>query len=189
VKYSTVNTLVSLTQDLATALRAAGYNVFWQQTGDTDAHTSALGTPLATVTLVKDFPANPTYIVRLKSDNAGTEEVVVPAFTLYLPDHPRRGPHLGLGHAEYTWTREMWIEGFAFDDFQQKDLGDLLHVWLNGTKDKEFPVRDHVANPVTPPALGAVRVEKATVERLELVNQVEAVRYFVRAVTVLAYEE
>lgn len=189
MKYSTSNVLTSLTLDLATQCRANGYDIFWQATGDTDAETLGLSAPKATITLVNEFPANPALIVRLKNDSAGSNEIVVPAMALQLPTYPRRVEILGLGHKDYWWERRILIDAFAADQFQQRDIGDLLHDWLQSEEFKELPINDFDSDAENPPALDNVLVQVASVESKLLQYQVEAVRFYTKATALVRYIE
>lgn len=188
MKFTTNNILVSLTTALADYVKSQGYDVLWKATGETDPQTLG-GTTKATVTFTPSMPANPAYIVRLKSDSAGPEEVVVPVLALQVPTDPKRIDIMGLGHKDYLWERDVRVDLFAMDEFQQREMADLLHDWLNSEEYKEFPILDYAANPAAPPALGNCRVEFALVERQELIHEVEAIRYYVKASAVISYIE
>lgn len=188
--YTTDNLVVSLTMALATYLRANGYDVFWQASGDTDAQTAGLAQAKAIVTLVAEFPANPTYIVRLKSEQSGAEEIVVPALSLRATTMPKRIALLGLGHKEYWWEREIMIDGLAADDFQQRDLLDLLHDFQQSEEFKEFTIYDYKSDPTTPPQLdNPARVMSAGERGQELVHENPAVRYYLQGTMRVQYVE
>jgi hypothetical protein len=198
MKYSTNNIQASLTIALAEFLRSAGFDVYWQGAGGVvDQHTSDLDEAKGIVTLVPDFPsdpvyilpANPTNIQRLKSEGLSIEEVVVPALSLQVIGGPQKGRILGLGHREYEWVREVRIDGLAADQFQHRELADLLFGWLQSEDRKEIPVYDYDANPTEPEPLAPVEVISATAERQELIHEVEAIRYYVRATTRVTYVE
>jgi hypothetical protein len=212
MRYTTTNLEVSMTLCLADMLRAKGYDIYWHATGTTDAHTTTSGGAKGTITLVPDFPANPTYIVRLKSENAGPEEIVLPALTLHCLRGARRVEHVGLGHADYLWERHVLIDGLARDEFQQRELADLLHEWLNDEWRKRMPMGDfgapeQSANTATEffppdffamsavvegqgvPALHDAYVEMATTDREELSVENEAARHYLRADVLLRYYE
>lgn len=189
MKYSTNNVLVSLTNNLATMLRANGYDVLWHKTGTTDARTDGSPEAKATVTLVSEFPANPTFIVRLKSDTAGAEEIVVPALSLRLTKLPMQVESLGIGHTERYWEREVMVDGLAADEFQHRDLLDLLHDWLRSVEFKKFGINDYDTNKSAPPALEPVEIQSAGVFGQELVHENEAVRYYMQATARFQYVE
>lgn len=188
-RHTTNNIKISLLTALATELRANGYDVYWRATGETEAQTKGLETPVATVTLTPDFPDNPSVLRRLKTENAGEEEIVVPAFAAYVPDAPRRQYILGLGHRDYEWARQVIVDGFAADAFQQADLLNVLSDWLQSEEDKEFAVGDYDLDPQAPPSLSVVRVTFAHIEQMELVNENPAVKFYLKATIVLGYEE
>lgn len=187
--YTTSNIQTSLTTALATLLRANGYDVYWHASGVTETQTAGLGTAKAVVTLVPEFPANPTSIVRLNDANVGEETVVVPALTLHVLGSPRRIRLRGLGHSDYEWARTVRIDGLAADEFQQRELQDLLYSWLHDTEWKEIPVFDYEADASSPPQLDPVYVQNAVVDRQELYLEVEAARYYLRALINLYYIE
>jgi hypothetical protein len=188
-KYNTNNVKVSLTAEVATYLRSRGYDVFWHATRETDAETAGLTAPLATITLVPSFPAIPTYIRRLNSSDGGSDEIIVPAFTLYTDETPNRVASLGLGHKDYEWSRRVLIDGFADTAFQQAELADVFQDWLQSEEQKEFVIYDYATDPTTPPALDPMRVMFSHIDQLELVNENEAVRYYVKVIMLLNYEE
>jgi hypothetical protein len=188
-KYGTENLTVSLTIAFADYLRSNGYDVYWHATQTTDANTAGLSTPKATVTLVPEFPANPSPIVRLRDESAGPEQIVVPAFSLQVLGSPKRITILGLGHKEYEWEREIRVDGLAANDYQHRAFQDLLHDWLQSEEYKALPVSDYRDDPANPTPLEPVQVTFAVADRTELVNQIEAVRYYVRATAVITYVE
>lgn len=187
--FSTDNVLVSLTLALADHLRLNGYDVYWQATGTTDPQTAGLAQAKALVTLVPEFPANATYIVGLKSEQSGAEEVVVPALSLRLTTSPKRVKILGIGHKDYTWERECMIDGLAADAFQQRELVDLLHEFQQSVEWKEFSVFDYETDPNAPALVGPVRVVAAGERSSQLVHDNPAVRYYMQATAKLQYEE
>jgi hypothetical protein len=190
MKYTTNNMTVSLTLALAVFLRSHGYDVHWHATGDTDAQTAGLSTAKGTVTLVPEFPANPTYIVRLRDDSAGAEEVVIPALSVQLPNGASRGDILGLGDPRYFWQRDLRVDGLATDEFQHRELADLLHDWLQSVERKEFTVYDFDTDPSGTTLLEPCWVDHADkVWRTELTGDVDTIRYYVRATATLSYVE
>lgn len=188
-KYGTENLTVSLTIALSDYLRSRGYDVFWHATQTTDANTADLDIPKAVVTLVPEFPANPATIVRLRDETAGQEQIVVPALSLQVIGSPKRIEGLGLGHKDYLWEREIRVDGLAANDYQHRAFQDLLHDWLQSVESKEFAISDYETDPTNPTPLEPAWVTFADTDRAELVNQIEAVRYYVRATAVLAYIE
>lgn len=188
MKYSTNNVEVSLTLALAEYIRARGFDIRWQATEAVDTQT-VLPEEKGTVTFVPDFPANPTDIVRLNSDSENPEAVVIPAFTLHCPEQPERVRIVGLGHSDYHWQREVRIDGFAWDEFQHRELADLLHDFFNETGSKEIPIYDHDANQSAPPSIGTMQVTIARAEKRERWDWPDACRYYVTATAIMAYEE
>lgn len=188
-RYGTENLTVSLTLAFADFLRAQGYDVFWHATQTTDANTAGITPAKATVTLVPEFPANPAIIQRLRDESAGQEQIVVPAFSLQVLGSSKRRESLGIGHKEHRWEREIRVDGLAANDFQHRAFQDLLHDWLLSVENKEFPVSDYTTDPANPPLLEPAWVEIADTDRQELISEVEAVRYYVRATAVLSFVE
>jgi hypothetical protein len=193
LKYTADNVSISLQRDLAIALKAFGYNVLWRATGETEAQNMAgLGTAKGTVTLTPEFPANPAYLVKTAGLNDGSvptdEEIQVPAFTLVLPTGPKKIAPFGLGDSMFERQRGFRIEGFAWDEFQQRELMDFFYNWLEaGTV--MLPVWDYASNPASPPALAPVEVIRADVQKAELIHEVEAIRYYVSVTAIISYYE
>jgi hypothetical protein len=189
MKYTTTNVKTSMTLALADFLRAKGYDVLWHASGETEGQTAGLDAPKATVTLVPEFPANAAFIVRLKGDSAGAEEIVIPAFAVHVA-LPRRDSIQGLGHSDYTWMRDLRVDGLAADEFQQTDLAELLHEWLQSVEDKQFVILDYTSDAADPSPLDPLWIEHADpVWSTELVGAVEAVRFYTRATAVMSYIE
>lgn len=190
MQYSTRNLEVSLTLNLATYLRANGYDIRWHATDTVETNTAGADPARAEVTLVPEFPAIPVTIVRLKSEESRQDEVVVPALSLQVLDTPERIRIQGLGHTDYQWQRSIRVDGFGADEFQHKDLQDLLHDWLQSEEWKRFEIYDYVSDPDNPALLeDPVIVVGSTIERRELIHEIEAVRYYVRAQATVAYIE
>jgi len=188
--YNTNNMLVSLTLDLAQHLRDHGYAVRWHATGDVDPPTTGpLSSARGEITLVPSFPANPALIVGLRDENTRADNVVVPALALCLPDAPKRKAIAGLGHREWEWLREVHVDALAVDEFQHRELADLLHDWFESEANKPLPISDYGADSSTPTPLEPVRVDVSAVTRNEQIHEVEAIRYQIRAMAVLSYYE
>lgn len=188
-RYGTENLTVSMTLNLADYLRSRGYDVLWHATQTTDANTAGLTPAKATVTLVPEFPANPVTIVRLMGEAAGPDQIVVPALSLQVIGSPTRMEGLGLGHKDARWEREIRVDGLAANDYQHRAFQDLLHDWLLSVESKEFAISDYETDPANPIALEPAWVTFASTDRTELISQIEAVRYYVRATAVLSYIE
>lgn len=188
MNYSTDNLLISLNRKLAESLRAFGYDVRWFATGEVETHTAG-GEAKGTVTLVPDFPANPTYIVRLNDGGSpGAEEIAVPAFALRLDDSPERGDRAGIGESVFYRERTFEIDGFAADDFQQRELMDFFYEWLQ-IGDVYLPVWDYSTDPDNPTSLEPLEVWRAYVEKENFLHEIEAIRYYIRIVAIVRYVE
>jgi hypothetical protein len=179
--YTTTNLQIGATLDFASRMQKAGYNIFWHAVGVLDPST-AEGEPLGTITLVRDFPANPTYVVGLKSESPAEHEVVVPAFTVQVLS-PRKLQRLGIGNPLFFRERVVQIDGLVANQFQHRELADLIYSEYD--KDKVFiSVTDDAGD-----ALEPVRVPMVRVVRTEAIDQDESIRYYIRAVLVLSYVE
>jgi hypothetical protein len=189
MRYGTQNLTVSMTISLAEFLKSNGYDVFWQATQTTEANTAGLLVPKDTVTLVPEFPANPAPIVRLRNDTAGSYQIVIPALSLQVIGAPRRIGILGLGHTEYEWERELRVDGLAANDYQHRAFQDMLHDWLMSVEFKRFPISDYETDPANPTPLEPAWITFAGTDRTELVSEIEAVRYYVKATATLSYVE
>jgi hypothetical protein len=193
LKYTADNVSISLQRDLAIALKAFGYNVLWRATGETEAQNMpGLVTAKGTVTLAPEFPENPAYLVKSAGLNDGStpkeEEIAVPAFAFVLPTGPKKIRIAGIGHSDYEWQRGFRIEGFAWDEFQQRELMDFFYTWIQGGNVR-LPVWDYVSNPSSPPALDPVDVIRADAEKTELIHEVAAIRYYLSVSAIISYYE
>lgn len=186
MKYSSQNLTLNLTLLLAEEFKRLGYDILWHATGDQEPQTAGLPTPQGEITLVPEFPANPTYVVRLNSEDDEGEEVVIPAFTLLLGP-VRKLKRLGIGQKEFFRERKIIIDGFARDSFEQRKLADALYDWLD--EKEQIPVLDYDSDPDTPPPLEPVWVGWVEVHHQELAGETDAVRYYIRAVATLRYVE
>jgi hypothetical protein len=199
MKYTTNNIQISLTVALAAYLREQGYDIYWHTAGTRETQTAGLSEARGIVTLVPDFPADPVFILpanpdnvqRLKSESTTAEEVVVPALSLQVLGSPKRGNPLGLGHADYEWTREVRVDGLAADQYQHREIADLLFDWLTRKESQRLPVLDYDNDPANPQALDPVEVlqDFTNADRQELIHEVEAIRYYVRTTTRISYVE
>jgi hypothetical protein len=186
MKYSPDNIQVSLTIQFADTLRSAGYDVRWQITGDVDAQTST-GSTKGTVTLVKEAPANPEYIVRLNDGELPTEkQIPIPALTLQLVGGEERGKRVGLGHSEFFRKQRIQIDGFVSDEYQQAEFVALLKNWID-RNNVWLNVWDYTT--ATPEELSSVEVVKVSVDKAELVEEIESIRYYIFARFEIEYVE
>lgn len=188
MQYSTNNLTVSVTEDLATYLRAAGYDVYWWATGETSAQTAGLPQAKGIITLTPSIPANPALIVRLKDGSVSQEEVALPAFSVLVEDGPRKILRAGLGEQVWLRQRPLLIQGLAADAWQHDELADLLGDWVDGT-DKYFSIFDYDSNPSAPPQLEDAWVHRAAVIRPEVYTEIEVYRYQIQIPVSLRYFE
>lgn len=199
MRYTTINLETSLTLALAEFLKAQGYDIYWHSAGALENHTAALATSKAVITLVPDFPAdpatilsaNPANVQRLKAGELGEDELVVPALSLQMLGPPAKGAILGLGHKDYDWVRSFRVDGFAADQYQHRELADALMEWLSSGAYQYLSAYDYSVDPLNPTPLQAVEViqERSTVQRGELIHDVEAVRYYIQSTARIAYVE
>jgi hypothetical protein len=191
MKYSSDNITISIQRSFANALKAFGYNVLWRANGTSEAQTLG-GQAKGTVTLIPEFPENPAYLVKSAGLNDGStpkeEEIAVPAFAFVLPTGPKKIRIAGIGHSDYEWQRGFRIEGFAWDEFQQRELMDFFYTWIQGGNVR-LPVWDYVSNPSSPPALDPVDVIRADAEKTELIHEVAAIRYYLSVSAIISYYE
>lgn len=184
--YSTSNLTLSFYRQFAEMLQEAGYNITWYASKETE-YTS-VDPAKGTITLVPEFPANATQIVRLITGSPGEQEVVIPAFALQVPDGPRKIARLGLGDSTFEREREIRIDGFATDSYEHRELTDLLYDWLQGG-DKRLDVWDYGQDMSNPPLLDPVQVWYADVARQELTQGDEGHRYYINLVGSVRYFE
>lgn len=187
MKYSTRNLQVSLSLELAKYLREQGFDVYWHVSNVLEPQTAGLLSPRDKVTFVPEFPANPLYIVRLKS-GTNDAEVEVPALSLQVLGSPRKIKRLGLGDRRFERERDVRVEVLAADEAQQKEMLDLLYDWAHG-EDVEFPVKDYDSDPTDPPSLDSVWVEWVSGDMVELVSEIPTIRYYVQLLMGVRYIE
>jgi len=177
MQYSTDNFTLSVFTALATKLRSEGYDIRWAASGDVEAHTSALPSALAEITLTNSFPANPTSVVRLNGGTLGEGEVAIPCFTV-VTGQPKRVRRDGIGSPVFERERSITIVGFAEDERQQVSIADIMVEWLG---DLYLGVFDYSVDPVNPTALDDAFVQYVDTTVEELDTEADAVRYYTRA--------
>jgi hypothetical protein len=198
MKYTTENLLISLQRELADKLLEAKYNVLWYATGETENPT--LGEDESakdTVTLIPEFPVNPTFMARRPGPNSSVTaeqgKVFVPAFAVSLLDGAKRISRAGIGMVEFERWLLVRFDGFAYDKFQQRALQDLLYEWLTventTTRDIRIPVLDYSTDPDDPDELDSAEVIDAVITKEELVTEIEAIRYGIHASVIISYFE
>lgn len=188
--YSTNNVTLSLHKHFSELLRENGYNVFWHAWKDLEPHTSGLPEAKGTITLVPEFPANPSYLVRLTDGNPAQDKhlIGVPAFSVQVIGSPRKIRRQGLGDPVFERERRFRIDGFCTDAFQHRELADLFYSWLEGT-DKRLEMWDFETDGSNPPQLEPVYIQFAEVDREELIGENEAIRYYVHLQAAFRYFE
>jgi hypothetical protein len=177
VLYTPDNIQVSLTLWLADKLKQAGYNIRWQMTGDTEAHTAG-GDALGTITLVKEAPENPEQIVVLnEGDVPAADEIPVPALTLQIAGPEESKGRYGLGHEEFFRRTPIRVDGFARNEFEQSDLVKLFQTWV-GRGSGTLPISDYT-NPNAPVVLEPAVIVRMKADKDELLGANKALRYYV----------
>ncbi len=175
--YTPDNIQVSLTLWLADKLKAAGYNIRWQMTGDSEAHTAG-GSAIGTMTLVKEAPENPEHIVVLNDgDTPEADHIPIPAMTLQIAGPEERKSRYGLGHSEFFRRLPIRIDGFGRDEFEQADLVKLFQTWV-GRGTGNLAISDYT-DPNVPVALAPAEVVRFRADKDELLGANKALRYYV----------
>lgn len=187
MKYDTTNMTLSLYRHLSELLRGLGYDVFWHATGETDPQTAGLAEKKGTITLVPEFPANSSTIVRLISGSPDEHQIAVPAFALKVLGGPKKIKRQGLGDPIFERERRFRIDGFALDSAGHRALADSLYDWLEGT-DKRLDIWDYSGGS-NPTPLEPALVRFAEVDREELYQENEAIRYYIHLIAALRYYE
>lgn len=189
MQYSTSNVLISVQKQFAQRLLEEGYAVRYQATREV---TLPVGTVKGTVTLVPEFPPDPLNVVRSPVLNDGTvptdTQVMVPAFAISIPGSPKKMRRAGIGDAAFERWLTIYIYGFAYNDFQQRALKDLLYEWLE-IGDVRLSVWDYDSNPSSPTALDRMDVVNAIIGKEERVTEIDAIRYFLEAEIIVSFFE
>lgn len=189
MQYSINNVTVSVLVHVATVLKAAGWRVFWQASGETEPHTAS-GEALGTVSLLQDIPADPTFIAMPQAGDYTRQDVVVlPAFAISVTP-PRKLRRIGLG--DYRFERETTVRlaGIVASSRQQTTLASTLYDWLQVGEDHHtMVVKDYESNPSAPTDLAPVDVWFVNVATPEIGIAVESIRYRVNITLILRYVE
>jgi hypothetical protein len=190
LKYSLTNVTLSVVQELSDQLRAAGYDVRIHESGAVYPQTAGLPTPKATVTLVDQFPADPTLLSGPTSDRGSANAIRVPAFSVEVSSVGQKVALRGLGHQDYWRQGRFRVDGFAADAFQQREIHAALSDWLLEA-DVSIPARDYEGTPGNPQALGPLMIpdEGVVVQAREIPNEHDAVRYYIQATAIVRYVE
>lgn len=151
--YSTNNIWVSLNVLFAEMLLDNGFDVRWWASDTLESNYVDPYAPRAEVTLVRKFPANQANIVRLKGGGLDSEdEVVIPAFSLYVASQPQKIARAGIGESVFLRSRRVRLEGLAANEDQHILLGDLVSDWID-SDDVEFQISDYDTDPSAPPPI------------------------------------
>lgn len=189
MQYSVNNITVSVLVNASTVLKAAGWNVFWHATGETETHTAG-GDALGTVSLLQDIPEYPTFVTMPSAgDYAKQDNIVLPAFAIDVvpPQSLRR---YGLGDYRFERQCSIRLAGIAASKQQQTALASTLLDWLQvGEGHESMSIRDYETNPASPVDLEDAFVWFANVAIPEVAATVESARYRVNVNLILRFVE
>jgi len=187
--YTLDNFAVSMFVNMATVLKADGWDIFWHASGETDTQTSG-GSTKGKVSLIQNIPADPVFITTgTYGDYAKRENIVIPAFAIQVIP-PRKIRPLGLGDHRYEREVDIRIAGIATDNRQQATLASTLYEWLQiGETHFTMDIWDYSSNPASPTSLEKANVWFAYVTTPEVAYEVDSIRYQINIDLVLRYVE
>lgn len=141
---------------------------------------------LGEVSVVSEFPVEPTYIVpppRPRSQN----EVITPAFSVRIGEQPEEVELAGIGEDIYEQRVEIQVEGFVTDLAQHLAFSTLLRNYFR--KNTRIPLFDWEGNQVTPELIDYTNnyVDRRLVEAVELPNVPDPVKYYISMIFDLVY--
>jgi hypothetical protein len=186
-QFTTLNLEQSLARFLADAFLSRSYQVYWRDTKQTE------GTGSPTVTILRDFPDTPAYLVH-QSETQEDHLVKVPAFAIqcFVDPWTTAFERLGVGESAFTWRAEVRIDGFADSELQWYALQKMFQEVCN--PDARITLRDYQADLTiaTPPtAVDYVELDNISIRRLELggPDQPSAARYYINVSATARYPE
>ena len=164
----------SIARYLADQFKAAGYNVYWKDTGQTEDVSGSY-----TVTLLKKFPEEAANFAN-HGESAGPTAINVPAFVVYC-DVPQTDPSTrqGIGEGVFEWEAGVTVDGFADDELQWYIFKGLFKDWF-GDPDVYVTLYDYqsdLTNPSPTAADGKIQFVNTSILDTEL-NERPAVRYY-----------
>ena len=136
--FTRVNIEQSVSRYLADKFIEAEYAVYWFNSKQTE----GLATN-GTVTLLRDFPENPAYLV---GPNETQEDhlIKVPAFAIRAkPKNTSASERQGIGENVFEWSSEIRIDGFTATEEQWYKFSTLFSEWFN--PDTRIELRDYQA--------------------------------------------
>ena len=183
-QYTSLNLTTSAAVYVANKFTSEGWAVHWQAV-DVTSGTATNGT----VTLVPEFPDEPSNLVLPVSGMAWTQhEVRIPAFTVQLSSEPVEDERAGLGEEIFESRARILIDGYVVDQAQHLAFATLFRNWFR--KDTYLPVFDFETNPTSPSLIDEfVQIEDRFLSRLEVVNVPRPVRYYLNLEVEISYFE
>lgn len=182
-QFTNINVLTSVAGYFANQLTAAGYAVFWQAQ-QVFSGTASLGE----VTIVPEFPNEPSFLVQPPRDRTQSE-VVVPAFAVRFSGDPSEEERAGLGQDLFRQRGRIEIDGYVLNQAQHMAFATMFRNWFR--QDTYITIWDWESNPVTPPLVDDhnVYVESRQVQTIEMPNLPNTVRYYLNmAVDIVYYD-
>lgn len=180
-QYTDTNLTTSLAGYFANQLTSVGYAVYWQAT----AISSGVGTA-GSITLVPEFPNEPNFLV-LGPRPRVPNEALIPAFSVRIAKSPYEEARAGLGEDLFRQRAEVVIDGFVENRVQHLAFGTMLRNWFRGIT--YIPIYDWDDNPTTPALIDGINTytENRQVERIELPNVPNPLRYYLNMTAELVY--
>lgn len=169
-----LNLTTSVARYLAEKFTGAGWAIYWQAT-DVMSGTATNGE----VTLVPEFPSEPSMLVLPPRDARTSTEVLLPAFSVQLISEPSEVSRAGLGQDLFEQFASFAIEGFAVNQEQHMAFATVFRNWFR--EDTRLLIYDYENDPVDPSLIDVdVIVERRLVDRLYTLDQnaPRQLRYF-----------
>lgn len=175
----------SLASYLASKFVDEGLEVYWKNTQQTQ------GAGDDTVTFVRDFPEDPTYLV-MPDQELRDSTVRVPAITVRctLPPSARETDAMGIGETVMDWRAELRVEAFAATERQWYNFRYYFSRWL-ANEQVRIPIADYAADlEATPDAdPQPLRIENPDLRPQEFNSDIEAARYYIQFAATLRFAE
>jgi len=183
-QYTSLNLTTSAAVYLANKFTSEGWEIHWQATNV----SSGINTQ-GTVTLVPEFPDEPSNLVLPKTGLTRTQhEVIIPAFTVQLSSEPAEQSRAGLGEDVFESQARILIDGYVVDQAQHLAFATMFRNWFR--KDTYFPVYDFDTSPTSPALIDEfVQFEDRFLNRFEVVNVPRPVRYYLNLEVDISYFE
>lgn len=134
--FTRVNIEQSFSRYLADKFIEAEYAVYWFNSKQTEGVATN-----GTVTLLRDFPENPAYLVG-PSETQEDHLIKVPALSIRSkPKTTQASERQGIGESLFDWASEVRIDGFAATEEQWYTFSNLFSDWF--TPDTLIELRDY----------------------------------------------